>query len=188
MKRIFYICLLVLSFVLAFNKASAEEEKGQMILEIEVTDEELQAYAEQYKSDSVGVDVFVESIDTGEVYSLPILKDNNFREIYELPYGDYRVVKPTNIEVGMYYVEAVDGAFTVNETNNIVTPQLRLTTLEEEVATETKEPQEEKMEESEEKEKDKGVRIPFGTFFTVAVIIFGIGLVGYRYIKELKEG
>ena len=95
--------------------ASETESTGTLGITLS-SQEYLKNYQETNPNDGDGVFVYVQNIDTGEMFRFPLSESNSYSGRFDIPYGNYRVIKNPDATSTQYTV-ACDTVFTIGKNN-----------------------------------------------------------------------
>lgn len=109
-----FLCLICALLIPGLNFA-AEEEFGTVGISLSSLDG-LEKYKETNPNDGDGVFVYISNIDTQEIYRFPLSKANNYAGRFDIPYGNYRVIKNPDASSDQCVI-GCDTVFTVGKTN-----------------------------------------------------------------------
>lgn len=134
--------------------------------------------------------IYVQEIDSGKTYKLPLNPENDFDGRYAMPYGNYRVVDPTDplgVEIVYNSVFAID-----NKNNNV---SIECEAKDTEIKENTKEAAQGKSDTasgagattSSSDSEDKKNIFDFQTIFTICIVTALVIVYIYGKIKKKQE-
>lgn len=120
-KSLLFILCLFCSLFIPIMGTAAETTTGTIGITL-TSQDHMENYQKTNPNDGDGVFVYVQNIDTEEMFRFPLSKANNYSGRFDISYGNYRVIKNPDASSSQYTI-GCDTVFTVGKNNPDVSIQ-----------------------------------------------------------------
>ena len=112
-KVLLCIMCLLCSLFIPMTGLASETETGTIGISL-TSQDDIENYRKTNPNDGDGVFVYVQNIDTQKMYRFPLSKANGYSGRFDVPYGNYRVIKNPDSSDSQYTV-GCDTVFTIGK-------------------------------------------------------------------------
>ena len=114
-KSLLFILCLFCSLFIPVAGAAAETDMGTIGITL-ISQDHMEDYRKTNPNDGDGIFVYVQNIDTSEMFRFPLSKANGYSGRFDVAYGNYRVIKNPDASSSQYTI-GCDTVFTVGKSN-----------------------------------------------------------------------